>query len=140
MKHSLQYYLSEVHHWNLEAGHMEQAPDNLNIWEDDEDHRQLALALIEEEVEELAAAVSVNDKVETADAIADILFTLFGLAAKSGQIAVVEECLGEVIESNWTKLGGERVVLPSGKIGKPEGYKPPKIAPIVARAEDRGFL
>lgn len=140
MKHSLKYYLDEVHDWNLEAGHMEEAPSNLDVWEDDEDHRQLALALIEEEVEELSEAIMASDKVETADAIADILFTLFGLAAKSGQIAVVEECLNEVIESNWTKLDGERVVLPSGKVGKPKGYKPPKIAPIVARAEARGFL
>lgn len=139
MKHSLQYYLDEVRDWNLEAGHMEEVPANLDDWDQDEDHRQLALALIEEEVEELAEAIMASDKVETADAIADILFTLFGLAAKSGQIAVVEECLNEVIESNWTKIDGTKGD-PKVKVGKPKGYKPPKIAPIVARAEARGFL
>lgn len=140
MKWSLQTHLEQVRKWNLAAGHMEPIPSNLDVWESDQNHRELAVALIQEEVDELSEAVMAGDKVETADAIADILFTLFGLAAKSGQIAVVEDCLSEVTRSNWTKIEGERVVLPSGKIGKPKGYKPPKIAPIVARAEARGFL
>lgn len=140
MSRSMYDYMEEVKAWNQAAGHMKEVPANLDDWDQDWNHRDLAASLIMEEVFELKDAVFANDKVETADAIADILFTLFGLAAKSGQMEIVEASLNEVITSNWTKLKGEKVVLPNGKIGKPKGYKPPKLEPIVREAETRGFI
>lgn len=140
MSKTLYDYAEEIKAWNQAAGHMEEVPANLDDWDQDRMHRDLAASLIVEEVFELKEAVFANDKVETADAIADILFTLFGLAAKSGQMEIMERCLEEVITSNWTKLKGEKVILQSGKIGKPKGYKPPKLEPIVREAETRGFI
>lgn len=132
--------MDEVRDWNLQAGHMKQIPKNLDVWESDADHRELAISLIEEEVQELREAVEAQDEVETADAIADILFTLFGLAAKSGHTELVEDCLDQVIVSNWTKLSGDPVILPGGKIGKPAGYQPPKIEQIVRRGQKVGVI
>lgn len=132
--------MDEVREWNIAAGHMKRQPENLADWEEDKMGRDLAASLIVEEVFELKDAVFKRDQVETLDALADILFTVFGAAAKSGHLEILEEGLEEVIESNWTKLKGEKVVLPNGKIGKPKGYKPPKLEPIVKKAQKRGFV
>ncbi len=109
-------------------------------WQRDQEHRQLAVDLIQEEVNELAEAVEKVDPVETLDALSDILFTLMGLAAKSGLDVALEDAFKEVIRSNMTKVTGERVILPSGKIGKPEGYEPPDIRSIVEKYREEGLL
>lgn len=131
-------YVDDVHDWNVEAGHLPLPPEHLEQWENNEAYRELALTLIEEEVAELREAVEEQNPVETLDALCDILFTVFGLAAKSGHDTILEAGLKEIIDSNFTKIGGDKVYLE--KVGKPVGYKPPKLEPIVNEAYKRGLL
>lgn len=138
--------VTEVARWNIQTGHMNPDPVEAaeEFWSDSQtdqaernvaiDKQHLAVNLIQEEVDELREAVSQNDRVETLDAIADILFTVFGLAAKAGLTHKVDPAFWEVVASNDTKIpakGEERTVLPGGKIGKPVGYRPPDLDQIV---------
>lgn len=128
-------YADEVLMWNAEAGHLKSAEE----FDNNAEYRELALKLIEEEVAELREAVQDGDEVdfyELLDAVADILFTLFGLTSKAGVNHYIEAVLAEVIKSNNSKLFGERVVLPNGKIGKPEGYEPPDIRAAVEKVNE----
>ena len=68
-----------------------------------------------------------DDRVELLDGIADVLFTLFGLAAKAGLTDKVEPAFWEVVRSNQTKLIDNKV-LPGGKVGKGPHYEPPNLA------------
>lgn len=139
-KKSLQHYLDEVLNWNIEAGHVQiYSADQLDVWEGSEKVRAKAFDLIQEEVDELYEAVMDDDQVEILDALGDILFTVFGLAAKSGHMYILEEGLQEIISSNLTKLGGDKTD-PSVKVGKPKGYKPPNLERIVKDGQKRGFI
>lgn len=137
---ALEACVSNVAIWNVATGHMPVDPreSEEKFWDGDSlgdsNYSEQALALIEEEVEELREAVKDLDKVGTLDAIADILFTLFGLAAKAGLGSKVAPALLEVIRSNNTKIpepGEEPVILENGKIGKRAGYKPPNLQEIL---------
>lgn len=83
-----------VAQWHMLAGIMPPKPANL----DD----QLALKLIEEEVEELKVALANNDKVEVADALGDILFVVYGAAYRYGMDA--NKIFAEVARSNFSKF------------------------------------
>lgn len=138
--------VTEVARWNIQTGHMNPDPVKAaeEFWSDPQPNRvkrsiavakqNLAVDLIQEEVDELREAVQRNDRVETLDAIADILFTVFGLAAKAGLTHKVDPAFWEVVASNDTKIptkGEDRTILPGGKIGKPAGYRPPNLDQIV---------
>lgn len=143
----LKEYLNNIRKWNIDAGHFD--PENwVENWVGDEEARDLAMVLVEEEVEEMGAATTalrdavdrdVMDpedpwiEVEILDAACDIFFTLAGLLAKSGLTDYFPEALEEVIRSNETKLI-EPVRLPNGKIGKnPMHYEKPDIKTILMR-------
>lgn len=115
--------------WNVLAGHADKDTELNRIkFGVNEGYRELALQLIEEEVAELREAVHNTDSYEIMDAIADILFTVFGLATKAGLAHMVVPALREVEMSNLTKIpepGEALTVYPNGKIGKPAGYVPP---------------
>lgn len=134
----LQNHLEEVELWNLEAGQLNR---DVNIrrfrWHTEKEYRQLALDILVEEVEELKQAVKDIDDVELMDAAADIMFTLFGLVAKSGMSGALEQVFSEVVASNLSKFQGEREQLPNGKLGKGSEYQPPQIKKIL---EDKGLL
>jgi len=111
---------------------------------------RLRLSLILEEVGELAAALgsdgtvmdviekarvvldrdgfdSRTDLIEAADALADIEYVTAGTAVEMGiPLGLV---LSEVHRSNMTKKGAARRA--DGKILKPIGYEPPRIAEIL---------
>lgn len=144
---SLAEYGNRVRKWNIDAGHFD--PENfVEDWVGDDEARDLAVTLVEEEVEEMGQAVSelrnavdrdVMDpddpwiEAEILDASADIMFTLLGLLTKSGLIDYLPDTMDEVIRSNETKLI-EPVVLPNGKIGKnPLYYEEPDIKTILLR-------
>lgn len=138
---TLQSLVAQVGLWNIETGHMDPDPylAQERFWEDPS-VQNLALDLIYEEVEELEEAVRKGHEIDALDAIADILFTVFGLAAKAGLAEYVTRALNEVIFSNNTKIplpGEERTVLPGGKIGKREGYVPPDLYSITQSYEER---
>ena len=67
-----------------------------------EERGELRLALIEEEVRELVEAVEAVDLIETADALADLVYVAFGAALEFG--LALDDVIAEVHRSNMTKL------------------------------------
>ena len=98
------------------------------------DQVELRLALIEEEVGELAEAARAGDLVGVADALADIVYVAYGTAHVYG--IDLDAVLDEVHASNMTKLGadGRPIRRADGKVLKGPDYRPPDIAAVL---EDR---
>jgi len=94
----------------------------------------LRLALIQEEVGELADAASQGDLIGVADALADIVYVAYGTAHVYG--IDLDAVLDEVHASNMTKLGadGRPIRRADGKVLKGPGYRPPDIAAVLARS------
>ncbi len=85
----------------------------------------LRISLINEELEELKAAMSNNDIVEVADALTDILYVTYGAGHSFG--IDLDKCFNEVQESNMSKLGedGKAIYNEKGKVMKgPKYFKP----------------
>lgn len=93
----------------------------------------LRLNLIEEELDELSAAVEVGDIVEAADAIADLLYVVYGAGVTWG--LPVDELFAEVHRSNMTKLGldGKPILRDDGKILKGPNFEKPDIVGVLKR-------
>lgn len=89
--------------------------------------RALRLSLIREEADELAAALAKDDLVETADALADLLYVVYGTALACG--IDMTPVFDEVHRSNMTKVGGHKRA--DGKWVKPAHYSPARIAPLL---------
>lgn len=134
--------VQEVAEWNERFQHIPEDDDTREkMWRYDDDWRLLALRLVQEEVAELKEGItpefspcSIDNMlprekdVEVLDAIADILFTTFGVAAKAGLTELVEPAFKEVMRSNWTKMGPNGPEFyPSGKVAKPETYEAPDL-------------
>lgn len=64
--------------------------------------QQLRISLIQEELFELRAAMAKQDIVETADAIADLLYVVYGTAVACG--IHIDEVFEQVHNSNMSKL------------------------------------
>ncbi len=98
------------------------------------DQVALRLALIQEEVGELADAAAAGDLIGVADALADIVYVAYGTAHVYG--IDLDAVLDEVHASNMTKLGadGRPIRRADGKILKGPGYRPPDIAAVLARS------
>ena len=96
--------------------------------------KELRCALIEEEAAEFRAAVEDGDIVGVADAIADLLYVVYGAALTFG--IPVREVFAEVHRSNMTKLGGDGVPLyrEDGKVLKGPNFSPPELLPILIAA------
>jgi predicted HAD superfamily Cof-like phosphohydrolase len=95
------------------------------------DQVELRLALIEEEVGELAEAARAGDLVGVADALADIVYVAYGTAHVYG--IDLDAVLDEVHSSNMTKLGadGRPIRRADGKVLKGPSYRPPNIAAVL---------
>ena len=91
----------------------------------------LRLALIKEELGELKEAMLENDIVETADAIADILYVVYGAAVAFG--IDIDEVFQEVHSSNMSKLDedGNAIFDEMGKVMKGPDYFRPNIAQVL---------
>ncbi|WP_366179805.1 GNAT family N-acetyltransferase [Actinomyces timonensis] len=77
-----------------------------------------------------------RDLVETADALADLVYVIYGMALETGiDLAAV---LAEVQRSNMSKLGedGRPIYREDGKVLKGPGYFPPDVARVLR--EQRG--
>jgi NTP pyrophosphatase (non-canonical NTP hydrolase) len=95
------------------------------------DEREMACALIEEEVAEFRAAVDASDLVEIADAVADLIWVVLEAGVTFG--IPIEEVFAEVRRSNLTKIeSGEPVVNAVGKIVAGPGFSAPDLLPILA--------
>ena len=134
--------VQEVAEWNERFQHIPEDDDTREkMWRYDDDWRLLALRLVQEEVAELKEGITPEfspcsidsmlpreKDVEVLDAIADILFTVFGVAAKAGLTELVEPAFKEVVRSNWTKMGPNGPEFyPNGKVAKPETYEAPDL-------------
>jgi len=98
----------------------------------DEDQLNLYISLIEEEVNELVDAVQAHDKVETLDALIDILVVTIGAIHSMG--ADGEGAWNEVMRTNFAKIDpdtGHVRKRGDGKILKPQGWEPPELGKFV---------
>jgi predicted HAD superfamily Cof-like phosphohydrolase len=99
---------------------------------------QLRQALLDEEVDELRAAIAAGDVVGIADALADIIYITCGTAHAYG--IDLDAVIAEVHRSNMTKLGadGRPVYRDDGKVLKGPAYEPPKVADVLGLRREGG--
>lgn len=90
--------------------------------------QKLRVRLIEEECDELAVAFIENNIVDTADAIADLLYVVLGAAVACG--IDIEPVFTEVHRSNMTKFK-DGYLRDDGKWIKGPSYDPARIRPIL---------
>ena len=84
----------------------------------------------------VAADDGTRDTVETADALADLVYVIYGMALETGiDLAAV---LAEVQRSNMSKLGedGQPIYREDGKVLKGPGYFPPDVARVLREQRD----
>lgn len=85
--------------------------------------RKYRLWLIVEEVYEVANALFKRDKIELADALADLIYVSIGTAVQYG--IPIEYVFNEVHRSNMTKTGIHKDSY------KGEGYEPPRLRELL---------
>jgi predicted HAD superfamily Cof-like phosphohydrolase len=83
------------------------------------------LSLFTEEIEEPRTAIESRNLIAIADAIADVLYVMYGTAVAYG--IDMEPVFQEIHRSNMTKEG----LTPQGKGIKGRNYHPPNLAPII---------
>ena len=93
---------------------------------------ELRVKLIDEENEELKEGLEENNLEKVADAIADLLYVVYGTAVTFG--IDMEPIFKEVHRSNMTKKGG--YLREDGKWVKPETYDPPNLNPILEKLSE----
>ena len=99
-----------------------------------DDQFRLYAKLITEEYDELCVAIANKDQVETLDALIDILVVTIGAINSMG--ADGEGAWREVMATNFAKIDrqlGKVRRREDGKILKPEGWEPPKLANFLKR-------
>lgn len=96
-----------------------------------EEVAQLRFRLIDEELTEFHEAQQNDDIIGIADAIADLLYVVYGAAIAYGIDA--DACFAEVHRSNMSKLGedGKPIYREDGKVMKGPSYSPPNLTPIL---------
>ena len=98
---------------------------------------RLRISLIHEEAAEFKQAAYREDLVAVADALADLLYVVYGTAVSYG--IDMEPVFAEVHRSNMSK--GDPAVIRSsyGKILKSKNWTPPNLRPLIfdAKPEDK---
>ncbi len=94
------------------------------------DVHRLRVALIEEELAEFRNAGEAQDLVEIADALADLLYVVYGAGVTYG--IDLEPVFEEIHRSNMSKGEPTIVRRPDGKILKGDHYRAPDVRSIVA--------
>jgi len=99
----------------------------------DQSLARLRIALLEEEVSEFAVASEKRDLIGIADALADIVYVVYGTALTYG--IDLDSAVREVHRSNMSKLGsdGKPLIRDDGKVLKSELYFPPDLESVVGR-------
>ena len=98
------------------------------------DQFNMYLGLIEEEGDELSAAIEKHDQVETLDALIDILVVTIGAIHSAGFDA--EAAWKEVMTTNFAKIDRETGKVrkrEDGKVLKPQGWTAPNLAPFLKK-------
>ena len=95
------------------------------------DRLSLRLELIREEYAELIDAVHQNDIVETADALGDLVYVIYGMALEFG--IPLDQVLEEIQGSNMSKLGedGKPIYASNGKVMKGPHFRPPNLKKVL---------
>ena len=93
--------------------------------------QKLRLDLIEEELEELQYAIDNQNIVDTADALTDLLYVVYGAGHALG--IDLDDCFKEVHQSNLSKLGPDfrPIKREDGKVLKPDTYFPPDLKTVL---------
>jgi predicted HAD superfamily Cof-like phosphohydrolase len=88
---------------------------------------ELRYELIREELEEMREALDTKDLVGIADALADLLYVVYGAGHSFG--LDLDACFNEVHRSNMSKLdkNGKPIYREDGKVLKGEDYSPPDL-------------
>jgi predicted HAD superfamily Cof-like phosphohydrolase len=105
----------------------DQTVDDLNV-----EQFSLYIKLIEEEVLELSTALKNDDRLETLDALTDILVVTIGAIHSMG--ADAEGAWKEVMGTNFAKIDkdtGKVRKREDGKVLKPVGWQPPNLDPFL---------
>ena len=91
----------------------------------------LRVDLIEEELDELKEAIANDDLVEVADALADLLYVVYGAGHSFG--INLDKCFKEVHNSNMSKLGedGKPIYREDGKVMKGPNFREPALRDIL---------
>jgi predicted HAD superfamily Cof-like phosphohydrolase len=100
----------------------------------DNDQFNLYVDLIVEETDELTEAIGAHDKVETLDALIDILVVTIGAIHSLG--ADAEGAWKEVMSTNFAKVDKETGKVrkrEDGKVLKPTGWTAPVLAPFLTK-------
>lgn len=95
--------------------------------------RDLRVNLVLEEVSEFCRASVDLDIVGMAQELADIVYVAYGAALTHG--IDLDAVIAEVHRANMDKLGpeGKPILREDGKVLKPEGWQPPRIAEVLKR-------
>ncbi len=91
----------------------------------DEKTTKLRHDLIAEELNEFGLAAHDGNLVKVADAIADLLYVVYGTAVSYG--IDIEPIFAEVHRSNMSKGDPEVIRAPNGKVLKAANWSPPNI-------------
>ena len=105
-----------------------------SVDEFNKDQFNLYVSLIEEEADELAEAIAAHDKVETVDALIDILVVTIGALHSMG--ADAEGAWKEVMRTNFAKIDKETGKVrkrEDGKVLKPLNWQPPNLKPFIKK-------
>ena len=103
----------------------------------DKDQFDLYVSLIDEEIRELYEAITAHDKVETLDALIDILVVTIGAIHSMG--ADGEGAWKEVMSTNFAKIDKKTGLVrkrEDGKVLKPIGWTAPKLAQFLTTNHD----
>jgi predicted HAD superfamily Cof-like phosphohydrolase len=95
----------------------------------------LRIRLIAEELQELCESVENEDIIEVADALADLLYVVYGAGHAFG--IDLDECFEEVHESNMSKLDddGNPIYRDDGKVLKSDNFFEPDLKRVLKRPE-----
>ena len=97
------------------------------------ERQKLRIDILQEEVNELAKAMSEDNMVEIADGVVDCIYILFGTAIEYGFHQKLEAMFNEVHRSNMSKLGidGKPIYREDGKVLKGPNYSRPDLGSIL---------
>ena len=87
----------------------------------------LRMSLMDEELDELKTAMDMQNIVEIADGLADLLYVVHGTAVSYG--LDMEPIFKEVHRSNMTKVGGHK--REDGRWIRPPTYSPKNLNPLI---------
>ena len=113
---------------------MKACDQSVGTWE--EPQFNMYLKLIEEEVKELIVALNDKDRVETLDALIDIIVVTIGAIHSMG--ADAEGAWKEVMRTNFAKIDkdtGKVRKREDGKVLKPQGWTAPELSQFITKVD-----